>query len=172
MKSLIITLCVVLSVAYASFFSRRPTPVYIKISDKLVSQYIKKITSEKNIRFIGEGGSMMRDVKMLAVSFETEEPMHISNGRKLIIDCVNELLDMVNADEKIRPFLHNYPFTADNLEIRIFCHDKSGRTAQCPDLCIVSSIEGVIKYKVNNKNDRLEVIHKEPFQTGLEIISK
>lgn len=146
-------------------------PKYELISNKVVSQTSKNISESENLNPIGSGGSMMEDVKMLSISFITKELINKERGRELIHQCANQLISNVNQNEEIRPYLHNYPFTYKNVEIRIFNRDKNSISAVYPELSTVSLIDGIIYYKYYENNTRKKVL-TETFEEAEKILNE
>jgi len=116
-------------------------PEYEKISNKIVTEASKEIAQKYDLTFIGDGASMMDDVKMLALSFNCDQPRNIDDTRKLTVNCMKMFLGNINKNEAIRPFLHNYPFTEENIQIRIFFTDKHGNRPTPPLIANVTDTE-------------------------------
>ena len=68
--------------------------------------------------------------------------MDRDEARAKIVDCVEELLADVNANEEIRPFLRDYPFTTKNVEVAIFTKYPDGKEVFDPYIRIVSVDQG------------------------------
>ena len=65
---------------------------------------------------------MMDDIQMMAMSFNYYEEVNLKTARELTIYVINEYLSAINSNKELRPYLHEYPFTAKNVEIRIFIY--------------------------------------------------
>ena len=57
---------------------------------------------------------MMHDIQMMMMGFDFYQGLDIPEARKLLVDAVDEYLAEINANDKVRPYLHNYPFTYQN----------------------------------------------------------
>lgn len=79
-----------------------------------------QLKKEKDLHPCGSGGGMMDQIGMLALSFNYYKEIDIDTGRDLLMTTGKLLLNSVNEDERIRPYLENYPFLPKNIEIRIF----------------------------------------------------
>src|ERR1700722_17525785 len=79
-----------------------------------------QLKREKNLRPCGFGSEAMHQIHMLALSFDYYNQITVEEARDLIITSGNLFLKKINEDERIRPFLNNYPFLPENIEIRIF----------------------------------------------------
>ncbi|WP_420421710.1 hypothetical protein [Simkania sp.] len=103
-------------------------PEYEKISDKITAKTAKTLSKKYQLDPVGSGGSMMHDVKKLFLSFNCYHPLSIDESRELVINCVNEYLKSVNENKEVRPFLHNFPFNEQNIELAIFIFEDCNFT--------------------------------------------
>ncbi len=86
----------------------------------------KKFTIEmqKEYGFIccGIGGSLAGNIKEISLDFYCYEKKSIEEARKLELECVERLCEMINSHKKIRPHLEEFPFTNERIGIMIcFC---------------------------------------------------
>lgn len=89
------------------------------LADEQISCYAKKAYQEKRIVLEGSGGAMMNDIKEFAMSFQCSQHLNLEQTRALIVQIVDEFLQQVNENEKIRPYLHDYPLTVNNVSLMI-----------------------------------------------------
>jgi hypothetical protein len=68
---------------------------------------------------LGSGGGMMEDVKKINLHFWSKGNCSLNEARILFVGKAELLLSMVNCDEKLRPYLHTFPFTTENIEFSI-----------------------------------------------------
>jgi 3-dehydroquinate synthase class II len=122
----------------------------VKITDEIMRKVAIELIKTSRLYPCGVGGQMMDQVKMLALSFDYKEPIQIDEARALLIKSVDTFLLAVNTDERVRPYLNNYPFRPQNLEVRIFLKAPDGREVPIGELCVISSIEGTFNYDVSN----------------------
>lgn len=113
----------------------------------------KKLTKKHKMDLIGVTGGMMGSVYIIGFRFQIHHPMDRGEARERIVDCVEELLAAVNANEEIRPFLKNYPFTVKNVDIAIFTDYLDGKEVFDPDISVVTADElGYITYRTEEPN--------------------
>jgi hypothetical protein len=147
-------------------------PLYVQLAHQITEKTAKKLKKEKNLIPVGSGGGMMDDVKAMMLAFNYYNEVSIEEARKLLIDCVEEFLAAVNSNEQIRPFLHNYPFTAENIEIAIYFSTKSGAPVSSNNICVASSWNGNISYRIDiSKTGPLTTIREETYQEALQLAS-
>ncbi|MFA6502133.1 MAG: hypothetical protein WCT85_05025, partial [Parachlamydiales bacterium] len=106
---------------------------------------------------------------MLSLSFETDKDYDIQTGRELIVYCAEEFLKNINSDEKIRPYLKNYPFVSKNIEVSVYPQNKNNLTDK---LEIISFSHGNIRYYIRDENKKLIIIHAETYEEALKKSSK
>lgn len=142
-----------------------------KLADEIRTKVTTKLKREKDLHPCGSGGGMMHEIKMLALSFDYYKQIDIDEARELLIIAVNEFVDAINADEKIRPYLYHYPFEHRKVEIRIFIRNPDGSRVENGKLCVVSAIESILEYSTHDPDDRLLNIHEETYEEALKKIS-
>lgn len=111
----------------------------------------------------GFGGQAMDQVEMLALAFDYYQPLEIEDARELLIAAVQEFLSAVNADERIRPYLANYPFEAGNVEIAIYVHKPDFSDFGPDKLCVIAAERGNLEYKIPGKPFS-KTIHEETYK--------
>lgn len=100
-------------------------PLYVELATQVQNEVVKRITSKHEVQVVGDYGALFDKVNELGVRLEMKGPVSKDELRYIVIDCIQEYLFYINADGAIRPFLKNYPFTPNNLDIAIFVHGKT-----------------------------------------------
>ena len=142
-----------------------------KIVNQIRSRSAKFIEKEKGLKPCGTGAQMMYEVKMLALAFVYNKPIDIDQGREFLVYAAETFIDIINEDERIRPYLYNYPFKPKNVEIRIFINNPDNSLVDAGKLCIISLIDNYCAYKIwDIQTGRLKTILKETFEEAKEKI--
>ena len=124
---------------------------------------------EKNLVLSGVGSQMMDQIKMIALSFDYFGPVDEEKARELLLAATNELISVVNEDERIRPYLHNYPFGPKNVEIRIFIRNADGSKLSSDKLSVISALDGILDYEVDDpKNVLFTSILQETYEEAMK----
>jgi hypothetical protein len=110
MKYLICFLLLLLSACHKS---------HSDLADEQMSRYAKKAYQEKGIVLEGSGGQMMNDIKVFTLSFNCYDYLTLEQTRALVVQVIQEFLEQVNGNEEIRPYLHTYPLTVQNVSLMI-----------------------------------------------------
>lgn len=149
----------------------KPTPESIereKLADMIMAQVASKLRREKGLVPCGTGGGTSGGVRMLALSFDYRQPTTIESGRELLITSVQELINSINQDKRIRPHLKNYPFEAKNVEIRIFLQNGDGSHLMS-GLHVISACNGTLRYKIANPDGPLFItLLEETYEEALQ----
>ncbi len=148
-------------------------PSYEKIADAITADIAEKIKKEKNLILIGTGGRMMNDIQMMAMSFNCYSEVGFDTARKLLVYCVKEYLAAINGSEKVRPYLHNYPFTVQNIEIVIYFYTQEHGKLPAGKITIASADEGNIKYQTDNPNgNTLDTLRIETYDDAVKKVAQ
>ncbi len=131
-----------------------------------------KLNRDRGLIPFGTGAQMMHKIEMLALAFQYRKPIEIEEGRELLITAVNEFVAAVNAEERIRPYLANYPFDPKNIEIRIFVQRPDGSQAAPGKLRLLKALEGELEYEITDPSTGgLETILEETYQEAEQKIA-
>jgi hypothetical protein len=143
-----------------------------QISDNFIVQTGKKLGQKYDMIQNCIGGGVDNGIWLMSFGFKrynsylTEE-----DARKLIIECVNDCLEAVNQDEKLRPFLKVFPFTAKNLDFTIFNYDKQGNDIDHPLIKTVSNSEGKICYYTIDASKPIQPYKSKKYETYEEAVA-
>ncbi|CCB87955.1 hypothetical protein [Simkania negevensis] len=142
---------------------------YERIADRITAKTAKKLEKQKNLRLIGTGGGMMNDIQMMEMSFQYFQEVDLQKARELVVYAVKEYLTDINSNEKVRPYLHEYPFTAKNVEIRIWIYNPDRSRLPSDKIYYISSIDGVLSYYIRGPEEysRLAVC-EETYEEALK----
>jgi hypothetical protein len=119
--------------------------------DVLVYDIIHKFAvlerQKNNLEVGGTGSSIPENIEKFFVYFRCYEKMSREQSRILVISCVNDILDLINNDPKIRPYLENYPCTARNIELMFSFVDQNCKHVGPPFIALIFTEEAVIYYR-------------------------
>lgn len=142
---------------------------YSERASKLQKQYIKEIKKKYDLTVCGTGAAMPDDIKELKLCFEKEGCYSINEVRELYVKVADGFIDLINDDTAIRPYLHEYPFTENNIELGIIFEDEMGHFVNSNYVASVDVINGKIYFKYyDSKEGRLKNITVEPYQEARE----
>ncbi len=140
-----------------------------KIANQITQETAKKLKEKKNLILIGTGGQMMHEIEMLAMSFNYYQEVNLEQARELLICAINEYLSDINNNQDVRHYLHEYPFTSKNVEIRIFIYGPDRKKLPSDKIGYISSIDGVLEYYTRADDDH--PVCKETYAEALSEIA-
>jgi hypothetical protein len=148
---------------------------YVKMADIITNRVIEKLTKRYNMRVIGLGAGMADAVNIIGISFQIVGPLPKDELRMILVNTIRELLDELNSDEKIRPYLKSYPFTSEGTQIDIFVIDKEGKEVFDPDIGVVGvDYSGRLSFNTTDRNNRFKykTEEEETYEEALAIVKK
>ena|ERR1700733_1502931 len=145
---------------------------YVIISDNITADLAEKLSKRYDMRVVGVRGGLADCVNILGLSFQIQGPLTKDELRKILVDCVEEFLFSINSNEKLRPSLRNYPFTAEGISIELFVIDRQGRTIYDPEIGVAVAKDGKLGYKTTDRNDTLKYKSRsiEDYEAALKIV--
>jgi hypothetical protein len=171
-KKMLVVLVVLLVVGGFFLLDRKQTinPHYEVIANHITLDTAELLKERYGLNVIGIGGGMMDDIKKMNLSLQSRKPLSINEGRDFIVMCIDTYLDQINSNKKVRPFLNAYPFTIENIEIKIFIDREEGENLAIGRLAVVSTHGRKIKYKVVESEFRNEEVLSETYEEAREIV--
>lgn len=119
-----------------------------------IQQEGKRIGEKYNMSLCAVGGGMdhlENKINLMSPGFQRiGSELTENEARKLVIQCLDEYLTSVNTDEKLCPFLKNYPFQRENIEMTIFCRSVDNDYVFHPFISVVSANQGEIGYRTTD----------------------
>lgn len=156
-----------------SMFSGKGESKHVKLADATVLPYCKQLLKEDRLLLTGYGGAMMDKVNSYDFYFESNYELNLDDCRLLVVKVVTNFLEKVNSNIELRPYLKNYPFTADNIELMISFKDKNNKYLKQEYITLVFTQGGYIVYEKYDYDAKTHITaHKETFAEALEIVNK
>ncbi len=148
---------------------------HCKIIDRITYKYLKEYILPQGLDCICKGGSMMGDIQAVALGFVSYKALNVNEARKLYVNIVEEYLHRVNCNEEVRPYLHNYPFTINNLKFTIrFSHPNGKRIADghVAYMSFIASRNLIFYRGYDSNTDNFYLLHKESYEEALKIVQE
>jgi hypothetical protein len=151
--------------------------IYLSEGERLVNETLDKtarvIHQKYHLHPAGEGVAMHGGpIRELFLSFTTKGRYTQEELRRLVINCADELVNQVNINENIQPFLFERPFTIKNTQIVIFNYDKNGSLIYDPEIANVEIVDGMLTYLTEDPEDRFKYKTRitETYEEALEAL--
>jgi len=142
-----------------------------KLANEVRRKAATKIKKETQLSPCGTMGQMLNEIQKLGLSFQYNQPIDIVEGRRLLIQAVNTMLDEVNQEERIHSYLIRYPFRPQNIRIAIFLSSDDGGDVECGALSVIKFEDGALEYKIDTPEKiKFITVYKETYEEALERI--
>jgi hypothetical protein len=160
-----------LLVIFVNFFSCS-TSKHCKISNKIFIAHNKELQKQKDIFLVGFGGAMMGDIQKVCAHYESHERLAVNEARSLYVEIIEGYLKKYNGDEVIRPFLHDYPFTIENLEVNIGFYDSIRQRIDNGFVAymFIGKNHMLIYKAYDPKTDEFIHLYDEPYEVARQIV--
>ena len=133
-----------------------------KIADTITEKTAEKLKEQKNLYLVTTGRVTKDDIRMMLMGFHLYQEVDLKEARELLIYAVNEYLLDINNNEEVRPCLHEYPFTAKNVEIRIWIYKPDSIK-----ISYISAIDGILTFDLPETR---QTICKESYEEALQTV--
>lgn len=149
-------------------------PKYCKLSDRIFVPYNKELKAQKRLYLVGSGGAMMDDIQKVNAHYTSFERLTVEQARRLYVEVAEGYLCRYNQNEQIRPYLHNYPFTIDNVDVMIgFENEQRQHMDQgFVALMYVSKNHRLLYRGYDHERRSFTDLYEEPYETARDIVLK
>jgi hypothetical protein len=146
--------------------------------DKLTNQLISKVTQKLSKKYpfkisVVGGGEDEKGIWKISVHYDYYgSALNLEQSRILMVNVVEIYLNEINNNEKIRPFLRNYPFTIDNFHLAIITNKPNGEWYFDPAIDTISTINDTIDYSTRDPNNHFKYKNTvvEKYEDALKIV--
>lgn len=141
--------------------------------DDLLNSYSKEMRNEEGLYLIGSIEEKGKKIRGLSLYYFTDQKPSIDNARIILLRSLLILLEKINNDKNLQPYLSSYPFTEKQIDFSILFRTSKGVRPQKPYVAQVSLQDGQIVYdSYNPQTKSLEVIHIESYDVAIEAIEE
>jgi hypothetical protein len=149
-------------------------PPYIEHVVAIFRDAANQIEKELGLECIGSGGAMPRDVERIDLKFMIYQRATVEQARELEVKATEKLVKIINAHEKIRPFLREFPSPVSRTGVSISFYKKNNHPYMDGSVAYCSQIDGRIYYRAEDPNnpDIYKEIKDEPYEEALRIIQE
>jgi len=147
---------------------------YFKLSDQIVNTYDKQFAKPRGLHLSAQGGAMMDDIKKVILNFKSCDALTIDEARVLYVEMMEEFLCRVNQNEKIRPYLHNYPFEPHNFGLTIGFRNTERKITDDGHVALmfIGKNQQLRIAGYNPETEQFYSLHREPYQESLKIVQQ
>lgn len=143
----------------------------IQMVNEIVDKYSLELKRERGLYLIGRGGRMMDDIQQVYVEYTSVDAPSVDEVRKLYVEIAEEYLQRINSNEELRPYLHVYPFTIENLALTLSFEDVAYRIRK--DGYVAYAYipkDNLIYYKEYKSDEQYHLLLSEPYAEAVKIV--
>ena len=145
-----------------------------RVSDRILNQFAKKMNKEEGLYTVGFGGGQEDGkISLIEISFKIDQVLTLEEGRKLIVNSINELLDIINNNPKNEQFFKEFPASSEIVWISIF--GSPPKNLNSNQIEVVSFRGSSIAYRKEGPNGRYAPyveVHEETFEEAERALSE
>jgi hypothetical protein len=151
------------------------SPLYLEYVAEVTSSFLKEMYKEYGFECGASGGEMPYDVEEISVSLVIDQSATIEQAREWEIKTTERFVQVINAHEKIRPFLREYPFPSSRarVSIRFITPKKQKKSLPADDdVRRVFQVRNKIFYRGKNPDNPYVArpIKDEPYEEALKVV--
>lgn len=149
------------------------SPEYTQFVAEVTSTFLKEVYKEYGFRCGASGGCMPYDVEEISVKLLANQKATVEQARELEVRLTERFLQIINAHEKIRPFLREYPFPSGRVDVGISFRGKKKLPSNTDkDVLFVFQARNRIYYQAENPDNPYvyKDIKDEPYEEALKIV--
>lgn len=140
----------------------------------LIGKFGEKMHKKYAMKLVGiGGGSDKQCFNLLCVTLVLQKDLNLEDSRKILIDCTNDFLDLINNSQSFKPYKKDN-FTSQNLNLIIICQENEEEELYYPYVNSMACIEGTMKYAFCYKTDKGDnyEMHKETYEEAIAILQQ
>jgi hypothetical protein len=171
----------ILLTAFSGLTAKEPD--YCRYADEVTARYTREMKEKYGLILEGSGGEFLYDIQSVSLSFRLYEKYSVDQIRVIIVNAEKRLMEMLNDDKKIRPYLRNFPVTPVNATISLSCHDlldDDRGLVDAPYIAFTLCVNGKVFYRVNLRDPsgwkinypNYKLVHQETFEEACRIVEK
>lgn len=148
------------------------SPMYTQYVAEITRAFSKQVKKEFGLECIGSGGCMPHDVEEISIKFAAYQRATVEQARELEVKITEKFVQMINAHEKIKPFLRETPFPSSRICVGISFSKPNNTPYTDGSVAYVSQINNKIYYRAENPNNPnvYKQIKNEPYEEALKIV--
>ena len=144
-----------------------------QLMDEIRFALIHKLAEKHRMCPIGISGGMPGGIiHEVGACFEIRRILTKEEIRTIIVDCIQEFANAININEKLKPYLKDYPFTEKNIDIMLVIYNRKRQEVYHPFISGAFTARGSIFYHTEipeNKYDYKEE-WEEPFEEAIKLV--
>ena len=145
---------------------------FAEVINQFSTQVQETFAKRYNAEVLAGDFGMLTWATKPTLEFEIVGPFTKKELRVILIESIEQLLVLINSNEKLRPFLKKYPYSPNEITIGISIVDKNKKTIYYPDIFSASFDRDKLYFHTLDKKNEYEykTTEIEEYQTALKIV--
>ncbi|MEI8125991.1 MAG: hypothetical protein WCG42_09565 [Parachlamydiaceae bacterium] len=145
---------------------------FAEVINQFSTQVQETFAKRYNAEVLAGDFGMLTWATKPTLEFEIVGPFTKKELRVILIESIEQLLVLINSNEKLRPFLKKYPYSPNEITIGISIVDKNKNTIYYPDIFSASFDRDKLYFHTLDKKNEYEykTTEIEEYQTALKIV--
>lgn len=167
-----VTIILMLSLCLKGTAKECESPVYTQYVAEITSAFAKEMNKEFCLDCGASGGEMPYDVEAISIKLVSYQSATVEQARELEIKTTERLVQIINAHEKIRPFLRESPFPSSRARVNISFRNPKKTLSSSNDVALVLQAKNKIHYCAKDPNNQYLFIDikEEPYEEARKIV--
>ena len=144
-----------------------------KLAHNAMLNTISTLESRYDLKRIGSSeGADKLYYNSIGLYFQVFRELSKDEGRKILIDSIEELLKEINSDSQLQQFLVTIPFAPANVKIGIYAYHPNGKDIFYPGIGTFSFWNGKLHFNTNSpeKEYGYYTQEEESYEEALKIV--
>jgi hypothetical protein len=141
--------------------------------NQIIQSFANEMEKTYGLVCYGHGGKMPHDVEEIKVTFNCYQHVSIEQARRLEVKATERFLEIINSNEKIRPFLREFPFKPNRGKVSISFRTADNLRYTDGSVAYVTQFKNIISYCSDEETSpSLITLKKEPYEEALKIVNQ
>ncbi|MBA2727928.1 MAG: hypothetical protein H0U49_07135 [Parachlamydiaceae bacterium] len=143
------------------------------LARSLIRNVAKNLEQRYQLRFIGFSESADKAYyNKIGLRFSTYRILRKEEGREILIESAEHLMNEINSNTDLQPYLNPYPFTAANVEVVIFVHKQDESSVYYPNIAVFAAWSERVEYKTKIEEVKYGYYteEEESYEEALKIV--
>lgn len=146
----------------------KPAP-HVEAAQRILEEFGEEMAEEYHLLFQGSGGSMPETIDEMEVLFAAKRKGTVEEAREIGLSGTKKLLQKINCDERIRPYLKEFPFPASNISLSIsYTLDGKSRYEDSSIALAFKAGNEIFYYTMDSRHKKLQMLFSESCENALK----
>jgi hypothetical protein len=140
-----------------------------RIVDDAIIEYLKKVVYADHLQVICFGVEMECEVQKVSIDLCGIRSFNMTQARKFIVQKSEEFLKIINKNQTIKPYIHEYPCGIELLSLQIKFLKPDQTPEDAPYIASVCVRSGKVYYRVHDIKLDVDSVTSETYEEASQI---